>query len=606
MKKKNKKNTPITSKPKTKKKSFTLIDAFKYIIIFIKNIFKEIILLLKSIGLGVFSILDFLVSFVISFFTYLFWGTKNILFSLWNYIIKFPFSEIYYMFKSVVYGFIYILSIIFKDLPILIYSKISKYVYDVYLVIKKWYQKYKEKLVSNKSEKPLNSKIKEYVVNKYNNISFVKEAREKREASLQILTINQTGEDAQKSDSKQTYRYLARNKEGKLITGYFAALSRLDVYSYLIDEGLVVYEIETSWAINFFHTEASSLKRKMTNKDLIFWLTQLATYIKAGIPLAEAVKIIAKQDKRRKYKGVYDSVIYELTMGNTFSDSLKKQGNVFPALLVNMIKSSELIGDIEGTLDEMADYYQEIEDTKKAIISAITYPCIVLVFAVAVIIFLLVYIIPQFVAVYESMNAELNSITLFTLRASDYIQNNWRIMILVFIGSIFILIWLYKNIKEFRTIIQRIAMKIPVIGKMIIYKELSIFARTFATLNKNNVLLTDSIDILRKITNNEIYRNIMYHTINNLLKGEKMSVSFKDHWAIPDIAYYMIVTGESTGELSTMLEKVGEYYQKQERNMVAQIKTFIEPVMIGFLAVGVGFILVSVLIPMFGIYNSIS
>ena len=134
---------------------------------------------------------------------------------------------------------------------------------------------------------------------------------------------------------------------------------------------------------------------------------------------------------------------------------------------------------------------------------------------------------------------------------------------------------------------------------------MSLFARTFSTLQKNNILLSDSIEILAKITNNEIYKDIMTRTIDNLIKGEKMSDTFKDHWAIPDVAYFMIVTGESTGELAEMLEKVADYYQKLERQSVNLIKTFIEPVMIVVLAVIVGFILVSVLIPMFGLYETI-
>ena len=593
----------INKTPENRVKPASKKSIVKTIVTFIVNIFVELFLIIKNFGAGVFSLLDFIVAFFISFFSYLYWGIKNILFFLWKWGFEFVFKEIFNMLKALAEGIKYIFIIVFRDIPVLIYTKISKYVYEFYLKIKRLNNNIKN---NSTRAKGFGRAFKDYFNEKYNNLSFVKDARERKEANLTILTISQTGSDAEKSESKKTYRYIARNKEGKLITGYFAALSKLDVYSYLIDEGLVVYEIGTSWAINFFHTEASSLKRKMTNKDLIFWLAQLSTYIKAGIPLAEAVKIIAKQDKRRKYKGVYDSVIYELTMGNTFSDSLRKQGNVFPSLLVNMVKSSELIGDIETTLDEMSNYYQEVEDTKKAILSAISYPAIILVFAFTVIIFLLVYIIPQFISVYESMDAELSPITINTLKASAFIKGNWRSILLILIGSVTATVWLFKNVKAFKTLMQTIFMKIPVIGNIIKFKELSIFAKTFATLNKNNVLLTDSIDILRKITNNEIYRTIMFRTINNLLKGEKMSESFKDHWAIPDIAYYMIVTGESTGELSTMLEKVGEYYQKQERNMVNQIKTFIEPALIAFLAVAVGFIMVSVIIPMFGIYSQIN
>jgi len=419
------------------------------------------------------------------------------------------------------------------------------------------------------------------------------------------MTIDQSGEDAVRSDVKKTYRYLARNKENKLIKGYFAALSKLDVYSYLIDEGMIVYEITTSWAINFFHTESSNMKRKMANKDLIFWLAQLSTYIKAGVPLTESVKLLAQQDKRKRYKSVYDSIIYELTMGESFSESLKKQGNVFPQLLINMVKSAEMIGDIEGTLDEMSAYYQEIEDTKKAIISACTYPAIILVFAIAVVIFMLVYIVPKFVEVYESMNASLHPITVITLNISAFFQNEYISIITIIILLSAVYIFMYKKLKAFRAFMQYTFMHLPVIGKILIAKEVSVFSRTFATLNKNNIMLTDSIDILSKITSNEIYKSIMIRTINNLLKGEKMSESFKDHWAIPNIAYYMILTGESTGELADMLDKVGEYFQKEQKNLVNQIKTFIEPIMIAFLAVIVGLIIISIIVPLFEMYNQI-
>ena len=293
-------------------------------------------------------------------------------------------------------------------------------------------------------------------------------------------------------------------------------------------------------------------------------------------------------------------------MGESFSESLRKQGNVFPALLVNMIKSSELIGNIEDTLDEMADYYQEVEDTKRAVISAMAYPCVVLLFAIGIVIFMLTFIVPRFVGIYESMNAELNVVTVITLKISAFLRTQYVPLIIGIIGFIVLYAVLYIKVKAFRTFMQTIFMKLPVVGDILMYKEMSLFARTFATLQKNNVLLTDSIDILAKITNNEIYKSIMNHTINNLIKGEKMSESFKDNWAIPDVAYYMILTGESTGELANMLEKIGDYYQKLEKNSVNMIKTFIEPVLIVFLAVVVGFILIAVVVPMFGIYSTIS
>ena len=595
------KKDTIKKNKSTKKSSFNILALPK-------NIISEIAILIKSIGVGVFGVVDMIISFIVSFCSYLIWGVKNIIEAIWNFCFKSIWGEIYILAVSIYEGAKYILTISFYDLPLFLYNKCSKYVYDVYNYIKRYIETIKEKIEKEKKEETqtLSQKLENYIKEKYENLSFVKAAREKKEASLIILTINPNGNDAVRTEAKQTYRYLARNKDGKLVKGYFAALSRLDVYSYLIDEGMTVYEIVTNWAINFFHTESASLKKKMKNKDLVFWLAQLSTYIKAGIPLTDAVKVLAEQDKRKKYKSVYDAVIYELTMGETFSEALNKQGNVFPALLVNMIKSAEMIGNIEGTLDEMSAYYQEVEDTKRAVISALAYPCIVLIFAIAIVVFMLVYIVPQFVDVYESMNAELNPVTVVTLNISAFLQNEYMKIIEIILAVVVIYTYLYKKVKAFRVMMQHIFMKLPVIGNLIIYKEISLFARTFATLNKNNVLLTDSIDILGKITSNEIYKGLMYRTINNLLKGEKMSETFKDNWAVPQVAYYMILTGESTGELAAMLDKVGDYYQKLQKNSVNMIKTFIEPIMIIFLALIVGFILIAIVVPMFGMYSTIS
>ncbi|MEG0794499.1 MAG: type II secretion system F family protein, partial [Bacilli bacterium] len=126
------------------------------------------------------------------------------------------------------------------------------------------------------------------------------------------------------------------------------------------------------------------------------------------------------------------------------------------------------------------------------------------------------------------------------------------------------------------------------------------------SLLRNNVFITDSMDILSKITNNEIYRAILYKTINNIVKGEKISEAFKDHWAVPDVAYYMIVTGESTGDLATMMQKVSEYYQEMHKSIVNNLKSFIEPIMISGLALIVGLIIIAVIVPMFSIYEQIN
>ena len=165
--------------------------------------------------------------------------------------------------------------------------------------------------------------------------------------------------------------------------------------------------------------------------------------------------------------------------------------------------------------------------------------------------------------------------------------------------------YLYDNIPAFRKALQTFAMKLPVFGNIIIYNEVTMFTKTFSSLLKHNVFITDSMEILNKISNNEVYKEMIIDTISNLAKGEKISLAFKDQWAFPIPAYEMIVTGERTGQLPEMMSKVSTYYQEQHRNSVARIKTFIEPFMIIFLSVGVGFILLAIIIPMFNMYSQI-
>lgn len=462
-----------------------------------------------------------------------------------------------------------------------------------------------DKVLGKEQNEDLIQTVSNWMRTQYEKIPYVKKKKEEFEASLKPIVIDENGADGVKSVEKVLYQYIARDKNGKIVKAYFPAYSKLDVYSYLTDEQMTVYSIEANKNTGFLQTSGSLFKTKMAIKDLVFWLTQLSTYVKTGIPLTDGVRVLAEQDKRRKYKGLYKSLIFELTTGQTFSEALKRQGNAFPPLLINMVKSSEMIGEVEKTLDDMAAYYQEQQDTKRAIIGAMAYPTVVMIFAIGIVIFMLTYIVPKFVEVYNSMNAPINSITQICLDLSAFLQNNYLTLIGVILGTGLLIFYLYKRVKAFRVAFQRMLMHIPIVGKLIIAKELNLFARTFASLQKNNVLLTDSIDILAKITNNEIYRDLMLRTINNLIKGNKMSDTFSNHWAIPEIASFMIQTGESTGELAEMLDKVADYYAKEQKTTVGSIKTFIEPIMIISLAVVVGFILIAILVPMFDVYTTV-
>lgn len=439
----------------------------------------------------------------------------------------------------------------------------------------------------------------------YNNLSFVKKQKEAQKIQNQSLyAALQT--DTERSEKPVTYKYTAIDSSGKKVTGVFYAYSKMEVYTYLTNEGNTVLTIETNKYIELFYGPSEFNNYRFRNKDLIFWLTQLSTYLKAGITLTDSMRILGKQiSKSPRKKRVFDSIIYNLTLGESFSSALEKQRNSFPALLISMVKAAEATGELEETLDDLASYYTELDNTRKAMINAMSYPAIISVFSIAVVVFIMLYVIPQFEGVYASTEATLNGYTLWVINLSKFFDKNFVYLLSGFILIIVVIIILYKKVKSFRKSLQIFAMKLPIFGKIIIYKEMNVFAKTFASLLKNNVFITDSMNLLSEITKNEVYKEIMFKTINNIAKGEKISESFKNQWAVPEVAYFMIVTGESTGELAAMMDKVAQYYQTEHKTIINNMKNFIEPTMIIFLAVVVGGIVLAVILPMFSLYNQI-
>jgi type IV pilus assembly protein PilC len=443
--------------------------------------------------------------------------------------------------------------------------------------------------------------IKDNVFNWFNNLSFIKDIKNKSDMKRQALLIDFEAEDAARSENKVTYHYVAKNPNGKIEKGYLGAYSKLDVHSYLLSEGYEVYQIEPSKGFRLSRT----ISHRMRVSELVFFLTQLSTYIKSGIPLVDSIKVLGKQARSSGTKSLYKAIIYDLTMGENFSDALDKQSAAFPRLLVNMVKSSELAGNLSETLDDMAEYYSAISKTRKQMKSAMTYPAVIFVFATSVVVFLLTFVIPSFVDMYKQADADVPALTVAIIGLSDFLVNNSILLIIGIAVVIAGFYFMYKNVKLFKTIVQWILMHVPVIGKIIIYNEVTMFSKTFASLWNHNVFITSSMEILSKITNNEIYKMLIFDAITNVARGEPVSASFKNHWAFPIVAYEMLVTGERTGQPGPMMDKVAEYYQEEHRNAVNAIKTFIEPALIVFLAVVVGVILLAVVLPMFDIYGQI-
>lgn len=426
--------------------------------------------------------------------------------------------------------------------------------------------------------------------------------QESNEFKRQQVQIQQQDKLVDKQEKLIQFKYVVKASNGEKIKGTFDAETKDDVRIFLVNGGYEVISIEP---MKGYEINISLGSNKINNNDLSFMLTQLSTYVKAGIPLIDSVRILSKQSNKPAQRKVLDRVVYELVMGEKFSTALEKQKKAFPKLLINMIKTSEMTGDLAGTLDEMADYYTETEKTRKAMMSAMIYPAVILTLTIAALVFIIITVVPQFVNMFQSNNAELPGITTFIINLSNFMTANWWIIAIVLAIVLVIYSWMFKNIKSFRKTMQTIFMKLPVIGNVIIYNEVTNLTRTFSSLLNHNVFITDSMEILSAISQNEIYKEIINRTLIGLSKGNKISETFKGEWAFPIIAYEMLVTGENTGQLALMMEKVADHYQNLHKNAVNAIKSLVEPVIICVLAVGVGFIVLSIIMPMFDLYQQI-
>lgn len=423
---------------------------------------------------------------------------------------------------------------------------------------------------------------------------------EKQRVILDFSTL-----DTRVNKKKIRYTYLVGDTDGNIIKGSFDAYSKVEVHSFLLSQGYEVYRIDEDKLANTFKLAEFTFGKKMKPKQLEFFLTQLSTYIKAGITLIDSVKILSKQTKKKSEKRVYERIIYELNTGLSFSEALIKQGEVFPKLLINMVKTAEMTGQLTEVLDDMADYYRTMDANRRQIITAMTYPSVIFVIAIAIITFIILFIVPEFVDIYATAGAELPGITLAIIDFSLFLKNNFIYILLGVLACILLFVFLYKRFKNFRYAVQWTMLHLPIVKTVIMDSEIIMFTKTFASLTNHDVFITDSMEILGKITNNEIYKSMIGDAIVNLKAGEGISVAFKNQWAFPSTAYEMMVTGEKTGRMGDMMQTVANYYQDHQKMIVSQLKSLIEPIMIVALAVIVGIILLSVVIPMFSIYDQV-
>lgn len=362
-------------------------------------------------------------------------------------------------------------------------------------------------------------------------------------------------------------------------------------------------------------TEIVELEETMLTRDLtignpvkldhlVIFLRQFSVLLQAGVPVAAATSILAKQTESKALKKALVSVESELREGRPLSDAASRQRNIFEPLFINMLRAGEAMGNLDETFNDLANHYERQYRTRQKVISALTYPIAVGIIAVIVVIFLLVAVVPSFVNMFADFGGELPAITLFVINASEWMQSYW-LLILLFLALLGAGIGLLRRHKKTKYYYDYAMMKMPVFGSLIQKAALARLTRTLSSLFSNSVPILQALEMVEEVVENNVLGEVIVESRQALEKGESLTGPMKRHWAFPPLVSNMIAIGEETGSLDAMLSKVADFYEQEVEAVTDRLKSLIEPLMIVFLAGVVGVIVAAIMVPMFEIFNTI-
>lgn len=397
------------------------------------------------------------------------------------------------------------------------------------------------------------------------------------------------------------FEYVIKTNRGKQLRGKLGATDKKAAMEELRKRDVTVFSLEeTKQTILQMDIYIGNPVKPI---HFIIYCRQFATLIRAGVSIVDANQILTEQTESKPLKKALFDVNSSLLRGISFSQAVQDHKRIFPPLFVSMIRAGEEAGDLEGTLDRLALYYEKQHSTTEKIKSALTYPLTVGIMAIAAVVYLLWAIVPQFVTMFESMDAELPIITQMVLMLSNSIQRQWYFWLL----GILLMIILYQACKRTERgayLLDYLKLKVPVFGKLNQKGSIAQFTRTFASLYASSVPVLQSLAIVEDISGNKVIGKYIRSAGDSLRQGKPLSEPLKKAWVFPPLVTQMIAIGEETGSLDQMLEKVADFYEMDVENTVDRMKSLLEPLLIAFLAGVVGIIVASIMLPMFSIYGN--
>lgn len=340
-------------------------------------------------------------------------------------------------------------------------------------------------------------------------------------------------------------------------------------------------------------------------KKLCTFTRQLSTLQDAGLPILRSLRILEGQAKPGALKNSLIGVIDDVEGGNTLSEAMGKQPKAFDNLYVNMVKAGEAGGALEVILQRLAEFKERAQSLKKKVQGAMIYPCAVIFVAVAIVGFIMYYIIPKFKVIFEGFEVKLPAMTEVLISCSNAVVNYWYLFPAVPFG-LWVIIKIIKKNKLGRYILDRITLKIPILGKILEKSIVARTCRTLGTLIASGVPILEALLIARDTSGNEVFIRAYQHIYTAIREGESMAVPLKETRVVDDMVVNMVDVGEETGALDNMLYKVADVYDEEVAVLVDGLISILEPIMVVVLGLIVGFIVIALFMPLIELLNKLS
>lgn len=405
------------------------------------------------------------------------------------------------------------------------------------------------------------------------------------------------------------FTYVARNPNGKLVTGRTEAPTQAMVVKILKDQGLTPTSIDTGTAAaarGKSKARKQKLKRgKAKIEDLVLISRQLATMIRAGLPLIEVLNILGEQVERLSLKNVLRQVEKDVQGGSSFYEALARHPRVFNQFFLSMVKAGEASGMLDTILDQVATYLEKSASIRRKVKAATMYPTVVTIVATLIMILIMWKIVPVFEDIFKDLGEDLPALTKVVVAISRFIRDRWYVAIAGGIGT-YILLVQWGRTKSGRKQIDTWKIRMPVFGPLMLKVAIAKFTRSLGTLMRAGVNILGALEIVAKTASNVVIEEAIMSTKLSIQGGESITKPLVESGVFPPMVTRMIEVGEKTGALESMLHKVAEYYEDQVDTAVAGLTSLIEPLLIVGLGIAIGTIVIAMFLPLIKMIESVS